>query len=185
VPDAVVKQLQLNRRGPGVGSAVGTGTGVRSGVATTPGTLTNCDGAPGKFGTEGRVSGGGPGGGAGACACATPASAASAIAIPITERALGRAPEQALKQTLKMDVERILIAKKFSSRNPRPLMPLPRASAPAAATERAAMIRKPDPRCKRGAFGQKCPVRSSLDVRDLRNAPAAVSSLGEVLSGLV
>jgi hypothetical protein len=115
VPDAVVKQLQLNRRGPGVGSAVGTGTGVRSGVATTPGTLTNCDGAPGKFGTEGRVSGGGPGGGAGACACATPASAASAIAIPITERALGRAPEQALKQTLKMDVERILIAKSTSA----------------------------------------------------------------------
>jgi hypothetical protein len=33
------------------------------------------------------------------------------------------------------------------------------------------MIRKPGARCKRGAFGQKCPVRSSLDVCDLRNAP--------------
>ncbi|MFZ1121902.1 MAG: hypothetical protein WCA59_06265 [Candidatus Binataceae bacterium] len=85
VPDAVVKQLQLNSRGAGVGIAVGTATGVKSGVATTPGTLTSCDGAPGKIGTEGCVNGGGPGGGAGACACATPASAASASVIAIAD----------------------------------------------------------------------------------------------------
>jgi len=87
VPEAVVKQLQLNSRGAGVGSAVGTATGVKSGVATTPGTLTSSDGAPGNVGTEGRVRGGGPGGGAGTCARATPASAASASAIAIAERA--------------------------------------------------------------------------------------------------
>jgi hypothetical protein len=83
VPEAFVKQLQLNNRGPGVGIAVGTGTGVKSGVATTPGTLVSCEGAPGRIGTEGCVNGGGPGGGAGACANAAPASAMSAIAIVI------------------------------------------------------------------------------------------------------
>ena len=87
MPEAVVKQLQLNSRGAGVGIAVGIGTGVKSGVATTPGTLVSCDGAPGRIGTEGWVSGGGPGGGAGACARATPASAASASAITIAKRA--------------------------------------------------------------------------------------------------
>jgi len=78
-----VKQLQLNSRGPGVGCMVGTGTGVNSGVATTPGTLVSCVGMPGRIGTEGWVSGGGPGGGAGTCARATLASAASASAITI------------------------------------------------------------------------------------------------------
>jgi hypothetical protein len=53
VPEAVVKQLQLNSRGLGVGKAVGMGTGVSNGVATTPGTLVSCDGAPGRIGTEG------------------------------------------------------------------------------------------------------------------------------------
>jgi hypothetical protein len=101
VPEAVVKQLQLNNRGPEVGSAVGTGTVVASGVATTPGTLTSGEGAPGRIGTEGRVSGGGPGGGAGACARATPASATRASAI--ARRAPG------------LDVDKVLIAKKFSS----------------------------------------------------------------------
>lgn len=83
VPEAVAKQVQLNSRGPGVGCAVGIGTGVKSGVATTPGTLVSCDGMPGRIGTEGRVSGGGPGGGAGTCAPAAPAIAASTSAIAI------------------------------------------------------------------------------------------------------
>ncbi|HZZ09026.1 MAG TPA: hypothetical protein VFE43_10815 [Candidatus Binataceae bacterium] len=87
VPEVVAKQLQLKSRALGVGIAVGTGAGVRSGVATAPGTLVNCDGAPGKVGTEGRVSGGGPGGGTGTCARATPASVAIAIAIAIARRA--------------------------------------------------------------------------------------------------
>ena len=56
-----MKQLQLNSRGAGVGIAVGIATGVKSGVATTPGTLISWDGAPGKIGTEGCVSGGGRG----------------------------------------------------------------------------------------------------------------------------
>ena len=111
VPEAVVKQLQLNSRGLGVGSAVGTATGVNSGVATTPGTLTSGDGAPGKIGTEGRVSGGGPGGGAGAWARATPASAASASAIAIVKRAQVRA----WQMLARMNVGKILIAKTFSS----------------------------------------------------------------------
>jgi hypothetical protein len=86
VPEVVAKQLQLNSRAAGVGVAVGTGAGVRSGVATAPGTEINCDGAPGKIGTEGRVSGGGPGGGTGTCARETPASAAIASAIAIAQR---------------------------------------------------------------------------------------------------
>jgi len=73
----------LNDRGAGVGDAVGIGTGVSSGVATTPGTLMSCEGAPGSTGTEGRVSGGGPGGGAGTCARAIAASAANAPSIDI------------------------------------------------------------------------------------------------------
>ena len=100
MPEALVKHVQLNSRGLGVGCSVGTGTGVRSGVATTPGTLVSCDGAPGRIGTEGCVSGGGPGGGAGACARAKPANAASASAVTSAYRA----PE--------MNVEKILIAKK-------------------------------------------------------------------------
>lgn len=107
VPEAVVKQLQLKSRGEGVGSAVGTAPGVRSGVATTPGTLTSSDGAPGRIGVEGRVSGGGPGGGAGTCARATPANPASASARAIVNRTHG------LK--LGMDAAKILIAKTFSS----------------------------------------------------------------------
>jgi len=87
-------------------------TGVRSGVATTPGTLTSGDGAPGRVGTEGRVSGGGPGGGAGACARATPASAAKANANVIVQRAPARATE--------IDGETILIAKNSYSMMPRP-----------------------------------------------------------------
>jgi hypothetical protein len=106
VPEVVVKQLQLNSRGAGVGSAVGTGTGVKSGVATTPGTLISCDGAPGKIGTEGCVSGGGPGGGAGTCAFTTVASAASASIIAIATRAPG------------IEVDKILIRKTFSSDQP-------------------------------------------------------------------
>jgi hypothetical protein len=97
----------LNSRGEGVGSAVGIATGVKSGVATTPGTLTNGDGAPGKIGTEGCVCGGGPGGGAGACARATPASVASASIITIVRRVAQRAAD--------IDVGKILIAEKFSS----------------------------------------------------------------------
>jgi len=72
-----------------VGDAVGTGAGVRSGVATAPGTLVSCDGTPGKIGTEGRVNGGGPGGGTGTCARATPASVAIASAIAIAQRVTG------------------------------------------------------------------------------------------------
>ena len=106
VPDVVVKQLQLNNRGAGVGIAVGIATGVKSGVATTPGTLTSCDGAPGKIGTEGSVSGGGAGGGAGTCARTTEASAVNTSAIAKT----GRAPA--------LDTKTILITKKFSSDEP-------------------------------------------------------------------
>ena len=101
VPEAAVKQLQLNSRGAGVGIAVGIATGVNSGVATTPGTLTSGDGAPGRIGTEGWVSGGGPGGGAGTCARATPANAANASAIAIAKR-IGVA-----------DVEQVFIGEKF------------------------------------------------------------------------
>jgi hypothetical protein len=107
-----VKQLQLNSRGLGVGCMVGTGTGDWSGVATTPGTLVSCDGMPGRIGTEGCVSGGGPGGGAGTCASATPASATSASAITIARRAL----EEELEQAPEMAVEKTLIAKEISSR---------------------------------------------------------------------
>jgi hypothetical protein len=106
VPDVVVKQLQLKSRGPGVGSAVGIGAGVSNGVATTPGTLVSCDGAPGRIGTEGRVSGGGPGGGTGTCPFATVASAPSASIIAIAMRAP------------RIGVDKILIAKTFSSDEP-------------------------------------------------------------------
>ncbi len=107
VPETVVKQLQLNSRAAGVGSAVGITTGVARGVATTPGTLTSGDGAPGKVGTEGRVWGGGPGGGAGACARATAARAVRASAVAITARAAAQTPE--------IKVGKILIAKRLSS----------------------------------------------------------------------
>jgi hypothetical protein len=96
----------LNSRGAGVGCAVGIGTGVKSGVATTPGTLVSCDGAPGRIGTEGRVSGGGPGGGTGTCPFATVASAPSASIIAIAKRAP------------RIGVDKILIAKTFSSDEP-------------------------------------------------------------------
>jgi hypothetical protein len=69
VPEAVVKQLQLKARGPGVGCAVGTGTGVASGVGCANGTLTRGRGAPGRRGTDGRVSGGGAGGAGATWAC--------------------------------------------------------------------------------------------------------------------
>jgi hypothetical protein len=106
VPEVVVKQLQLNSRGAGVGTAVGIATGVKSGVATTPGTLVSCDGAPGKIGTEGCVSGGGAGGGTGTCARAVLAIAASASIIAIAKRAP------------RIGVDKILIAKTFSSDEP-------------------------------------------------------------------
>jgi hypothetical protein len=61
----------LKVRAAGVGDAVGTGTVVASGVATVNGTLTKGRGCPGKTGTEGCVSGGGPGGAAGAWARVT------------------------------------------------------------------------------------------------------------------
>jgi hypothetical protein len=96
----------LNSRGAGVGSAVGIATGVKSGVATTPGTLVSCDGAPGKIGTEGRVSGGGAGGGAGTWARATAATAANMSAIAMTMRSHG------------FDIKTILITKTFSSDEP-------------------------------------------------------------------
>jgi hypothetical protein len=86
VPEVVAKQLQLNSRAVGVGVAVGTGAGVRSGVATAPGTDVNWLGAPGKIGTEGCVSGGGPGGGTGTCARATPASVVIVSAIAMVQR---------------------------------------------------------------------------------------------------
>src|SRR5689334_19780632 len=51
----------------------------------------SCEGAPGRFGTDGRVSGGGPGGGAGTCARAIAASIANAPSIKIkATRAGGR-----------------------------------------------------------------------------------------------
>lgn len=94
VPDAVVKQLQLNDRGAGVGSAVGMATGVASGVDATSGTLTSGDGAPGKTGTEECVSGGGPGGGGTACAYAPSACPAMARA-----SAMARAKRMILVET--------------------------------------------------------------------------------------
>ena len=106
VPEVVVKQLQLKSRGPGVGSAVGIGAGVSNGVATTPGTLVSCDGAPGKIGTDGRVSGGGAGGGTGTCARAMLVIAANASIIAIAKRAP------------RIGVDKILIAKTFSSDEP-------------------------------------------------------------------
>jgi hypothetical protein len=146
---------------------VGTATGVKSGVATTPGTLINCDGAPGRIGTEGSVRGGGPGGGAGACARATPARAPSKSANIIAELLRGRARER--------DVEKILTTKKNSICCRKGLFPARRARE---ATERAAMIRKPGTRCKSVAFGKNCPVPASLDAPRLRNAPTPVASLG-------
>jgi hypothetical protein len=168
VPEVVVKQLQLNSRGAGVGNAVGIGAGVKSGVATTPGTLVSCEGAPGRIGTEGVVSGGGGGGGTGTCARAAPANMTSASAIASVARALMIAvwsSKVAPTQAPLMILEEILIAKKVSSAKQSHQMILPTrmilrlltAWARAGATlERAAMIRKPGARCKRGAFGQKC-----------------------------
>lgn len=124
VPEAVVKQLQLNRRGTGVGSAVGIATGVRSGVATTPGTLTNGDGAPGRVGTEGCVSGGGAGGGAGTCASAMPMKVAIPIPIAIATataffgQAPRRMPRSMVARPIEVDAEKILIASKIPSADP-------------------------------------------------------------------
>jgi hypothetical protein len=174
VPEEVVKQLQLNSRGLGVGCMVGTGTGVKSGVATTPGTLVSCDGAPGKIGTEGCVSGGGPGGGAGTCAWPTPAIATSASAITIARRA----PEEELEQAPEMAVGKILIAKNFSSDDARALC-LPRERPRVSAGARSY-----DPEAGRALQARrvwaKVPMRASLDARCLRNAPPVVSSLCEV-----
>jgi hypothetical protein len=71
---------------------------------------------------------------------------------------------------IEVDVEKIIIAKKIPSADPAALS---RVGTPGEAIERAAMIRKRRARCKRDAFGQKCPVRPSLDPDALlRNAPA-------------
>jgi hypothetical protein len=153
----------LKIRGTGVGSAVGIATGVRSGVATTPGTLVSCDGAPGKIGTEGCVSGGGAGGGAGTCARATAATAANTSPIAMT----GRAP--------RLDIKTILIAKKFSSRNPHPMMP--RRLARAGYARHRNKARGYDPEGEGALQAWRVLGKSALcvlriDVRDLRNPPA-------------
>jgi hypothetical protein len=98
----------LNSRGTGVGTAVGIATGVRSGVATTPGTLVSCDGAPGKIGTEGCVSGGGAGGGTGTCARVTAATAVNVSAVTVARTS--RAPL--------LDIKPIFTTKTFSSDEP-------------------------------------------------------------------
>jgi len=162
VLDPAVKQEQLNSRGPGVGWAVGIATGVCSGVATAAGTATKADGAPGRIGTEGCVSGGGPGGGGGCCARVAPPSAVSTSSVAIATRAHAQGPGK------------ILIAKTISYRNrfssDKPQVSHARTHAPMG---RAAMIRKPGLRCKRAAFGQKCPVYSFRSTElILRNALA-------------
>jgi len=90
----------LKARRLGVGEAVGIGTGVSNGVATAPGTLISCDGLPGRIGTDGRVSGGGPGGGAGTCACAAAAVTAMAIAAAIAARVCGLDRREGFKRAV-------------------------------------------------------------------------------------